>query len=508
MENKLVPVEIKKHHSLGRFIRNKITLAAVSYSNKGFEKLSDEDTRIVASIINTGLIQYNEKNGHPLSDEDIKKIQERFNEFDAYTFEGDSERYKKRYEKQEKKLGHKLTGIDTKGFLFTPTSILMLKKDEWEQFKKGEKIVYFTKVVTHEGFHFLTNTKHNNMSKIGEKLTSEGADESFIVKTFNGGRHSRIINDAQKNGLIHYNFDSESNYGPLISIINMLGTMVDVNPEVSALKNDGEFVKAVKQKYGDEFFKRIIKVTEKLADPTEFNKIENAPRYCKTVQNKVIKTITDDILENVKNPEDAVRRLKTLQKAEEWSMRILIARRDHKTRKFIEFDADKSFENYYRYTYVRVIDRLEEKGFTNVEQMLEQCRYKETSFRKLSKVDLENSFAGRVRFKKRIKNSILFYENYYGEKNPEKYIDQEQLALYDRIIDGQKKKIAERKPDLAEKRGYRQGPTGVEIKQEEILEDIQKILEFNYQPPKQNLQPVPKRQKDNSEDYEISFGEF
>ena len=40
MEKHLVPVEIKKHQSLGRFIKNKITLAVVAVSNKDFEKLS------------------------------------------------------------------------------------------------------------------------------------------------------------------------------------------------------------------------------------------------------------------------------------------------------------------------------------------------------------------------------------------------------------------------------------------------------------------------------------
>ena len=53
------------------------------------------------------------------------------------------------------------------------------------------------------------------MSKIGERLTSEGADESFIVKTFADGRKSRVMNDASKNGLVHYNFNSESGYGTI-----------------------------------------------------------------------------------------------------------------------------------------------------------------------------------------------------------------------------------------------------------------------------------------------------
>ena len=114
----MIPVEINKRPSLGRLIRNKITLAAVSWTNQGFEKLSDADTKIVASIINTALITYNEKTGHPLSKEDIAKIQKRFDEFDVYTFEGDSERYKRRYAKQEKKLGRKLTAVDIKGFIF------------------------------------------------------------------------------------------------------------------------------------------------------------------------------------------------------------------------------------------------------------------------------------------------------------------------------------------------------------------------------------------------------
>ena len=67
------------------------------------------DNKLVP-VINTGLIAYNKNNGNPLTDEDIKKIQERFNDLDVYTFDGESKYYEHKHEKLEKKLGKKLAG--------------------------------------------------------------------------------------------------------------------------------------------------------------------------------------------------------------------------------------------------------------------------------------------------------------------------------------------------------------------------------------------------------------
>jgi len=489
----MIPVEINKRPSLGRLIKNKITLAAVSWTNQGFEKLSDADTKIVASIINTALITYNEKTGHPLSKEDIAKIQKRFNEFDVYTFEGDSERYKRRYAKQEKKLGRKLTAVDTKGFLFSPTSILLLKKAEWEKFKNGENIVYFTKVVAHEGFHFLTNTKHNNMSKMGEKLPSEGADESFITKTFNDGEYSSVISYPPSTGLIHYNFNTKSNYGPLVSILNMLGEMVGIKPEVSAFKSDGEFVNAVKKIYGRSFYRRILKVTDKLAGGEEFSKLENAPRYIKTVQNYVLKAITDDIIYNSKNPEDAVRRLKNLQEAEKWSMRILIAEKNIKNGKFERFETDRSFTNYYRFTYTRVIEELRERGFTDVEQKLAQCKYKPVRFKLLVKEKPEKNAISQARFQNKIKDTIVFFKNYYGEQNPSRYLTKEQIQTYKRLRDRHKKLVGNHQTLFAGKKEFKAGPPGAKIANRDTQEIQRPVKPQPPQKPQQPKNPPPQK---------------
>ena len=480
MEKHLVPVEIKKHQSLGRFIKNKITLAVVAISNKDFEKLSDEETKLVASIINTGLIAYNKNNGNPLTDEDIKKIQERFNDLDVYTFDGESKYYEKKREKLEKKLGKKLAGADTKGFVFTPTGRLLLNKEDWEKYKRGENTIPFTKVIVHEGFHFLTNQPNNNMSRIGERLTSEGADESFIVKTFAEGRKSRVMNDPSKNGLVHYNFNSESGYGSLVSIVNMLGIMVGVNPEVSALKNDGKFVDAVKTRYGRSFFRRIMKTSNKIASVEDFNNIKHVPKYHSDMQEYVIFTITKDITDNVRSPEDAVRRLKALQAAEEWYSRILIAKRDKDTGKFLGFERDNTFENYYRRTYVRVINKLREKGFTDLREV-EECSYKETQFNSLMRVDIDNIPKGRQRFKARIRNNITFFKKYYGKDDPSEFIKKEQLALYNRIE-------AEDKEQAEEVETTRTNPQKVSIQRGQITRPSQ---------PKVPRQPSRKSRNDD-----------
>jgi hypothetical protein len=288
------------------------------------------------------------------------------------------------------------------------------------------------------------------------------------------------MNDPSKNGLVHYNFNSESGYGSLVSIVNMLGIMVGVNPEVSALKNDGKFVDAVKARYGRSFFRRIMKTSNKIASVEDFNTIKHVPKYHSDMQEYVIFTITKDITDNVRSPEDAVRRLKALQAAEEWYSRILIAKRDKDTGKFLGFERDNTFENYYRRTYVRVINKLREKGFTDLREV-EECSYKETQFNSLMRVDIDNIPKGRQRFKARIRNNITFFKKYYGKDDPSEFIKKEQLALYNKIE-------AEDKEQAEEVETTRTNPQKVSIQRGQITRPSQ---------PKVPRQPSRKSRNDD-----------
>ena len=148
MDNKLVPVDVNKRPSPKRFIKNGITLFVSAFSTKGFKKLSKSDTNLLISMINGNLIAYNEKNGRPLTDADIRKIQERFNELDVYTFKGESWYKQIRNNIIEKVRDKKLAGRDMRGFVFTPTGVLMIHEEEWQKYKDGNKVEEFIKVIT------------------------------------------------------------------------------------------------------------------------------------------------------------------------------------------------------------------------------------------------------------------------------------------------------------------------------------------------------------------------
>lgn len=496
MENQLVPVDVKKRSSIVRFIRNGATLVASAIATKGFKKLSSADTNLLISIINGNLIAYNEKNGHPLSEEDIEEIQKRFNNLDIYSFKGESWYYKIKNDIIEKVKNKKLAGRDLRGFVFTPTGVLMINEEDWGKYKTGiennpealdEK---FIKVITHEGFHFLTNQKDNNMNKIGEKLTSEGADESFIVKTFNNGSASRVIPTSGRTGLTHFNFYSDSPYAysAAVSIMNMLGTMVRITPEVSALKNDGKFIDAVKERYGEAFYKRLAKVTNYMLNSEVPNRDKNEALYHKLVQNFVLKAIRDDIVENSTNPQDAVRRLRDFQKAEYWSARILLTPDNRPKRKIAKkkykleiarkaqkfagnikeistnlskkkineqpvrytFVPDMSFGFYYTQAYTRVIDRLKQRGYLDVERELQQCRYKPVRFNSFLPINLENSPGGERRYTTRISNLLKFCKEYYRAEK-EEVVSKEQYVLYRSYLDKQKQE-REQQEDKKEKK--------------------------------------------------------
>ena len=502
MENQLVPVDVKKRFSIGRFIKNGITLAGSAIATKGFKKLSNADTNLLISIINGNVIAYNEKNGNPLTEEDISDIQKRFNDLDIYSFRGESWYYKLKNSIIEKAKDKKMEGRDLRGFVFTPTGRLMINEEEWEKYKTGidqnpdmldEK---FIKVITHEGYHFLTNQKNNNMNKFGEKVTSEGSDESFIVKAFNNGRLSRVMSSSGRTGLTHFNFYSDSPYAysVAVSIMNMLGTMVRVNPEVSALRNDGKFVDAVKERYGEAFYKRLIKATNYLLNSEVPNRNKNEAKFHQLVQNFVLKAIRDDIVENSKNPQDAARRLRDFQKAEEWSARILLTpdnrpkkqlpKRKYKLKiakkaqKFVgnvkevvknltkkkakekqpvkyTFIPDRSFGFYYSQAYVRVVERLKQRGYLDVESQLQQCRYKPTRFNPFIPIDLENTPNGEKQYVTRVSNLLRFCKEYYGAKK-EQVITQQQDDLYTFLSDKQKKEREQKKQEEVRKQQEKQ----------------------------------------------------
>ena len=489
MDNKLVPVDVNKRPSPKRFIKNGVTLLLSAVSTKGFKKLTKSDTNLLISMINGNLIAYNEKNGRPLTDADIHKIQERFNELDVYTFKGESWYKQIKNNIIEKVRDKKLAGRDMRGFVFTPTGVLMIHEEEWQNYKDGKKVEEFIKVITHEGFHFLTNQRNNNMSKMGERLTTEGADESFIVKTFDNGRESVIQRASGYTGLTQFNFYSRTPYGysAAVSLINMLGTALNINPEVSALKNDGKFVDAVKQRYGEAFYKRLIKATNYMVQSEVGNNKKNEAAFHMRVQNFVLKAIRDDIVENSKNPQDAVRKLRAFQAAEEWSARIVLIDDEaevkkqlpkkklklkvaKKVRKMVlkakeclanlkkkepikhkyTHEADRSFEFYYRQTYARVIERLKERGYTEVEQQLIQCRYRPIQFKKLKPIELEENEKGQQekteeqekqeqQFVRKTRDLLIFAKEFYGMEK-ERVVTQEHFQNYRRLSKEQREK--------------------------------------------------------------------
>ena len=79
MDNKLIPLEVKRRQTPVRLIKNLASLAFVSIYNQGLKKLDEQETNIAISIINTALHKYNEKNNHPFSAEEMKKIQSKIN---------------------------------------------------------------------------------------------------------------------------------------------------------------------------------------------------------------------------------------------------------------------------------------------------------------------------------------------------------------------------------------------------------------------------------------------
>ncbi len=441
MENKLIPVEVKKRQSLFRFILNKITTRIVLHDNIGIKKISNEDNELIASIINTALVTYNTNNDVPLNEEELKKIQKRLKKLNTYTYEGDSEKVKKEQEEQEKKLGHKLAIKDIHGYVFTPTNVLFLKEDEWDKWKKGENLEDFTKVIVHEGFHFLT--QGFSIKYLTNKAIVEGSDESFCIKTFRDAGYSRVILSPRNGDLLHYNFTSASNYYPAISIMNILGTMVGIKPEVSALKNDGKFEEAVKEKYGKEFYLEMIRMINKQTNIREYNKLENPAKAYKDSLNYVLGEIVNKIIETSKNPEDAVEQLTRFQLAEKWGGRIIFRNKDPKTNK-ITFMRDNSFEANYRYAFSRVAIRLKERGYSFSEEQLDQCTYKQAKFRPIAPVEYLNIQNGENIFRHKIINIMNFYRMYYGKKSPQEFISSPQLKMYEYCVRKQKERIRQK----------------------------------------------------------------
>ena len=489
MENQLRPIEVKRRYTPGRLFKNVFTLATSAIEAKGFKKLSKEETRMVISMISSNLAKYNERNGRPLTNVDIIKIQKEFTEFDAYTFKGESWYSQVKNNLVEKIKHKKLEGRDMKGFVFTPTGVLMLHEEEWEQYKKAkidndkDTIEAFEKVITHEGYHFLTNQKNNNMSKIGEKMPSEGSDESFIVKTFENGRFSRVMSASGRTGLAEFNFDSESpySYSVAVSIMNMLGTMVGINPEVSALKNDGRFIKAVKATYGEDFYKRLIKATNYMLNSEVGNAKKNEALFHMRVQNFVLRTIQKDIAKNSRTPEEALKKLNRFRAAEAWSARIVIIDRHEKLRKLPKakiklkpvrkaqiffYDANNAikdrlrtiakkkqtvsptfkipvgFKDYYRWACADV-----EKRFPSLQPVIEKnYLYKGCVFNPMRRIDIKNKENGENLYLQNIREALDFYREYYHVKDKFQVVSKEQYQLYTKIRD---QKIEENKKKTA-----------------------------------------------------------
>lgn len=482
MENQLIPIEVKKRPSVFRFIKNGVSFAALSLSEKGLKKLSPEDTKFLASIINTAVANYNEKNGQRLNERDLERIQKRLSKLEVFTFEEERKLSEKRIAKKEKKLGRKINTPKARGYLFTLTNALVISKKEWEKYKESGDAKAFIKLVAHEGYHYLTNEVESTFGF--DRVIAEGTDESFIVKAYDDGKFSTVKADGKGNGLVHYNFYSNTRYSPAVSILNMLGIMLNVNPELTELNGTKAFVKAIKQHYGEDFYKQLIKRTDIYLSPDKYEKMRNEVFYTKLIQNFVVRTITNDIVENVKSPEDAVRRLRALQRAEEWNGRILFRRKGEDPNKSV-YEPDNSFEFYYRRTYVRVIEKLKEKGYIDLDEV-EACKYKKVKFRPLRRIDIENKPGGTDKFVKRIDEAKIFYKYFYKETDIKNIFEPQQINLYRRY----KKLPNQERPQI------KYQPPGP-------IQQVQQQRQQNKLT--QQKQTTPKKKED---DNEISFGEF
>ena len=444
MANELIPVKIKRRQTPVRFIKSLATIGIASLSNKGVRKLSKEDTDLIASIIYTGVVKYNNANGKKLSDADLTRIQKRLAVLDVFTFDEDRRASKKYLEKQSKKLGRKVNPSRKRGFLQPLTDGLVLSKKDYLEYKEHTGAFSYIRTITHEGFHYLTNDQERDLGM--ERVIAEGADESFIIRTFAEGRFSNVIGDSKNDGLIHYNFYSKTIYSSAVSVLNMLGVMVNIRPELSELKLDKKYTDAIKQKYGEDFYKKLIKRSENLLDPRRYERIRNVPRYVKRLQQFVLRTITNDIVNNVQNPDDAVKKLEALQRAEEWSARIILKQKDEQNKK-IKYILNKDFEYYYRRTYVRTIEKLKQKGYTNLSKV-EACKYKMTQFRPLRRIILEKADEmGQSKFLNECANARIFFRSYYGKENFADVVGPETATRFARLKEKYKEEHKEEHKD-------------------------------------------------------------
>lgn len=432
MGNGLIPLDVKRRQTPARLIRSVATLALASRSHKGVKKLSPEESALIADIIYTGVVRYNNANGHKLNDNDLIRIQKKLAKLDVYTYEEERGTSEEEREKRSEELGRPINKTNQTGFLLRGTGGLVLDKKRYDNFREHKDSESYIKTITHEGFHYLTNGSKREYGM--ERVIAEGSDESFIIKTFADGKNSTIMGDQKGNGAVHYNFCSRTRYSLSVSLLNMLGIMVNINPEVSELKQNNKFTDVVKQRYGEDFYKKLVKRAECWLSPKKFEKMRNETRYIRRLQQFVLRTIVNDIIENVKDPEDAVKRLNALQRTEAWSARILLKKRDPKTNNITAYEPCRDFEFWYRKAYVKTIEKLQQKGYQNLEAV-KACKYRMTKFAKLRKLEIENNEKGKAKFYSKAYNTRIFFKYYYGIDKFEAVVSKETVDLYEKIRD-------------------------------------------------------------------------
>ena len=98
----------------------------------------------------------------------------------------------------------------------------------------------------------------------------------------------------------------------------------------------------------------------------------------------------------------------------------------------------RDFEYIYRRTFVRTLDKLRQKGYTDLSKV-EACTYRATEFAPLRELNFENRPGGRANFIRSIESAKTFYAVYYKVTDAEKLFGTQKMNLYRRLKDAQKK---------------------------------------------------------------------
>jgi hypothetical protein len=502
MEKGLVPIEVKRRQTPVRLIKSMATIYIASRTCTGVRKLPPQEANLIASIIYTGVVKYNDANGHKLNPRDLKRIQKELAKLDVFTYDEEIAASEAERKKRAEQLGRTINKTDRRGFLIRRTGGLVLVKKDYDAFRRKNDSKAYIKTITHEGFHYLTNKSKRKYGM--ERVIAEGSDESFIVKTFPDGKFSTVMGDQKRNGAVHYNFCSKTRYSLSVSLLNMLGIMVNINPEVSELKLNKKFTDSVKQKYGEDFYKKLINRAECWLSPKKYEKIRNETRYLRRLQGFVLRTIVNDIIDNVKDPEDAVKRLRALQRTEAWSARILLRKKDPKTEN-VSYEVCRDFEFWYRRAYVKTIEKLQQRGYQNLDNV-KACRYKATKFAPLRKIEYEIGDDAKLKFFNKAFNTKIFFKYYYGKQNFAEVVGPATIRMYELIM---KEYDEERKQKEQQKNGQVQTSNiKAQAQPQKISIKPQPQTQQQKNPPKAKITPIPKNPNGRGDDDGPQFGGF